>query len=126
MRNAIIALVSGLFFLATPAAASNLEFSGTDQALMGLNGVVTSPADIAVGVVAGDERGDLPYVGFATTRVTGLFTGAFTTVYRFTFGLGDLFLAVLPVSHISPDPRFTVIPGAPAISEAPAGFPGSR
>lgn len=117
----ILATVAVLTFAS--AASADLEFDGTDQALMGLNGVVTSVADPFVGLIDGDPRlGEPPYVAPVTNRVVGLFTGTFTALHRGFFGAADIAMAVFPVTHLSPDPLFVVIPGAPEISEPPVGF----
>lgn len=121
-RFAILVLALGLL-VAAPSFANTLDFDGTDQALMGLNGVVTSVADPFVGLIDGDPRlGEPPYVAPVTNRVVGLFTGTFTALHRGFFGAADIAMAVFPVTHLSPDPLFVVIPGAPEISEPPVGF----
>jgi hypothetical protein len=112
-----------------PAAFAGVD--GEDQALLGLNGVITSPADVVVNTFMGDDRFDLPgftsnvVTEFVYDRVVGLGTGAFMTVYRFTAGVADVGMAIFPVTNFSPDPRFIVIDGAPAATSPPAGFPGS-
>jgi hypothetical protein len=119
------------FFLAPAALADDLAADGTDQALMGLNGIITSPADVVLGALEGDNRLDLPELissgatEFVVDRVVGTFTGGFTTVYRLVTGIVDIPLAVFPVTNVSPDPLFVIIPGAPAITAKPEGFPGS-
>lgn len=105
------------------AASADLEHDGTDQALVGLNGLVTSVADPFVGLVDGDPRlGEPAFVAPVTNRVVGLLTGLLTAVHRATFGVADLAMAAFPVTHLSPDPVFVVVPGAPEISEPPTGF----
>lgn len=131
MRRMITTLifVLGLLMAPTTSFAGDISYNGTDQALMGLNGVVTAPADVVMGVVQGDDRFDLPGnfgpVEFVNDRAVGLFTGAFTLVHRLTFGLADMPLAPMPFVHVSPDPRFIVVPGAPTITVSPPGFPQS-
>jgi hypothetical protein len=104
---------------------------GTAQALLGLNGMVTSPGDVLVNTFMGDNRFDLPgftsnvATEFVYDRVVGLGTGAFMTVYRATTGLGDVLMAVFPVRNFSPEPRFVLIDGASPAVAPPAGFPGS-
>ena len=125
--------IATLAFVATlalaPAAFAGVD--GEDQALLGLNGIVTSPADVVVNTVMGDDRFDLPgftsnvVTEFVFDRVVGVGTGAFMTVYRFTTGVVDVGMALFPVTNFSPDPRFVVIDGAPAATAPPAGFPGS-
>ena len=125
---ATLAMVATLF-LAPVAFAGGVD--GKDQALLGLNGVITSPADVVVGVFNGDDRFDLPgftsctVTEFVADRVVGAFTGAFGSVYRLVTGAMDIPMAVFPVSNFSPDPMFVVIPGVPEAIAPPAGFPGS-
>lgn len=125
---ATLAIVAALA-LAPAAFAGGVD--GKDQALLGLNGAITSPADVVVNTAMGDDRFDLPgftsnvATEFVYDRVVGVFTGSFMTVYRFTAGVVDVPMALFPVTNFSPDPRFVVIGGAPAATEAPAGFPGS-
>lgn len=115
----------------TLSTAAFADVDGKDQALLGLNGVITSPADVVVGLFAGDDRFDLP--GFTSNvvtegifdRVVGLGTGAFGSVYRLATGAVDLPMAMFPVTAFSPDPMFVVVDGAPAATAPPAGFPGS-
>jgi hypothetical protein len=126
-------LIATLAFVATlalaPAAFAAVD--GEDQALLGLNGVVTSPADVVVNTVMGDDRFDLPgftsncVTEFVYDRIVGIGTGSFMSVYRFVAGVADVGMALFPVQNFSPEPRFVVIDGAPAATEAPAGFPGS-
>lgn len=125
-RFITLVLLLGLLLISPPSLASNLEYSGSKQALMGLNGIVTSPVDFFSGVIVGDDRlGEPRFVAPVTNRAVGLFTGIFTAAHRATFGVADLVLAVLPITHVSPDPLVVIIPGAPKISKPPAGFPGS-
>jgi hypothetical protein len=104
---------------------------GTAQALLGLNGIVTCPADVIVGAWSGDDRFDLPGVTsnvateFVYDRVVGIGTGAFMTVYRATTGVADMVMAMFPVRNFSPEPRFVLVDGASPATAPPAGFPGS-
>ncbi len=129
MRLFLATLAVVATFTLAPAAFASVD--GEDQALLGLNGIITFAADPVVGLWDGDDRFDLP--GFTSTaptefvadRVVGLVTGSFLGLYRLVAGVGDVAMAIFPVTNFSPDPRFVVIDGAPAATAPPSGFPGS-
>ncbi len=130
MRLFFVALTVLVALALAPVAFAG-GVDGKDQALLGLNGVITSPADVVVGVWSGDDRFDLPgFMSCSVTeavsdRVVGAFTGGFASFYRGLTGVGDVAMAMFPLTAFSPDPMFVVIDGAPAASAPPAGFPGS-
>jgi len=113
MRRFIAALTLVLsLVLLTPAAS----LAGGNDALYGLNGVITSPADIGVGVVMGDQFNlvDIPVVDPVTDRFIGLFTGTGIFVLRFGTGLADIFTSPMTGwvrGPYSPDAYFEVLPG---------------
>jgi len=125
MKFLILAITFTLLFLFSTSAFadSRLQYNGLSQGLLGLNGVVTSIADPIMGMLEGDSRlGEPPFVAPVTNRIVGLLSGSFCAVHRVAFGAMDMAVAIFPMTHISPDPRFIVIPGTPRISAPPAGF----
>lgn len=112
-----------LVLVSSPVLAKDMEYTGVDQALMGFNGVLTSPADPVMGLLMGNDMVAAPwFVAPVTDRVVGVVTGSLGAVHRVIFGTFDMLMSPFPVTHVSPDPRFRVVPGAPLTSKAPAGF----
>ncbi len=92
--------------LAAPAEAQYWS-SVANQAGVGLNGILTAPADPVMSVVQPPKQmKDAP-----GGRFLGLFTGTLLSVYRISVGFFDIVLAPLPSVVISPEPRFKLIPG---------------
>jgi hypothetical protein len=112
MRNFALAFIALGLLVAAPASA---DFS---DGLVGFNGVVTSPLDPILGVVAGDpfltDVGlDLGPLTPVTDRVVGAVTGTISGVVRALTGAFDVL--TFPFSGavggpFSPDPAVS-IPG---------------
>jgi hypothetical protein len=100
---------------AGPAAAENAftdYLDGTANTfLTGVNGVVTTPADPVMGVVnPSDEYETVPLTP-VLGRFLGMIQGTVLGVYRVSTGVLDMLFAPLPMVTLSPEPRYTVVPG---------------
>jgi hypothetical protein len=110
MRTLVLAigLVLGLA-IASPASAADwtMENMGTKLGT-GLNGIVTSPADIIMGAMEGSSLTKIQ----GLTNLAGLVVGTGEAAARIVSGGTDALLFLLPeVGMISPKARYAVIPG---------------
>jgi hypothetical protein len=90
--------------------------AGGSDALYGLNGVITCPADPFIGMIAGDQFDlvDIPVVDPVTDRVIGLVTGTVILPVRLLTGLADILtspMTGLVRGPYSPDAYFELLPG---------------
>ena len=81
-----------------------------DKFLMGLNSLITWPADPVMGYVEPieefDEWEEMP-VGFISRRMLGFLQGTLLGVYRLCMGpLDMLFAPITPMVMLSPEPRY--------------------
>jgi hypothetical protein len=83
----------------------------SNRFLVGVNGLVTFPADPAMGTVQPrEEFDDLP-LAFASKRVVGLLQGTLLGAYRAgTAPLDMLFAPLTPMRMLSPEPRYMLFP----------------
>lgn len=80
--------------------------------LMGVNGLLTCPADPALGTVQPREEFDALPVAVVSKRVVGLLQGTLLGAFRAGMGVFDMLLApVTPMRMVSPQPRYMVFPG---------------
>jgi hypothetical protein len=108
MRRTVIVLAT----LATLSVGTPARAGGLHNLLIGLNGLLTFPADPVMMVVTPPEQlEDMP--GFPVTgRIAGLFVGTLQGGYRAFSGATDVVTSVLIViPSFSPQPRFQLIPG---------------
>jgi hypothetical protein len=108
MKRAILAAAALCIVAATPGSARS---AGVDGLLMGINGVLTFPADPIVDMIFPPE--DLEEVpGHAVVGYPlGLVYGTGLGLYRLTSGVIDILLTPLwVVPELSATPRFDVIP----------------
>ncbi|MBW2269834.1 MAG: hypothetical protein JRH16_14775 [Deltaproteobacteria bacterium] len=84
---------------------------GANRATVGLNGILTAPADPLMFAIDGDEVFEsLPSAEY-TGRGVGFFAGLFQMPYRLLMGSFDLAFAWMPYLYMqSPVPRFTLLP----------------
>lgn len=124
MRKLITIFITtiGLIFVSNTSLAANEN--GVDQALLGLNGVITAPLDPVVGLIEGDDRfRTLPLLSPVINRVVGLTTGSWQAVKRTSLGTADILLSVFPPTALSPKPRFAVfVDENTLLPEKPEGF----
>ena len=109
MMRAMLAAVVLWMLVWTPGAA---RAAGVDGLLMGVNGLITWPADpVCDAVFPPEDFEDFP--GKTVLRYPlGLLYGTGLGVYRATTGVVDILLTPLwIVPELSPAPRFDVIPG---------------
>ena len=77
----------------------------------GLNGVITFLADPVMDVVEPPKPlAELP-AGAVTGRILGFPAGILRGLWRATSGIIDFVFAPLPHTVMSPEPRFSVVPG---------------
>ena len=113
MRKFVATIVLTLaLVVAGPLSVS----AGGGDALYGLNGMITSPADPFVGMIAGDQFNltDIPVVDPVTDRFIGLFTGTGIFVIRLGTGLADILTSPMTDAvkgPYSPDAYFELLPG---------------
>ena len=110
MRTLVLAigLLLGLA-VASPASAADwtLDNMGTKLGT-GLNGIITSPADIIMGAMEGSSLTQIQ----GLTNLAGLVVGTGEAAARAVGGATDAVLFILPeVGMISPKARYAVIPG---------------
>lgn len=81
--------------------------------LVGLNSLITFPADPVMDTVKPrDEFDELP-LAVGTKYVAGFFTGTMLSIYRASMGAFDVLCAPLtPMKMLSPEPRWMIFPGA--------------
>lgn len=106
-RWVVLAVLPFLWSLSLPAAAE-----GINNFLIGVNGLITFPADPVMMVVTpSEELEDMP--GFPVTgRVAGLIGGTGLGVIRLIGGVYDVvFTPVWVFPSMSPPPRFYLVPG---------------
>ena len=79
--------------------------------LMGVNSLVTAPADPVMSTVnPPKEFDDLP-LGAGTKYPAGFVAGTMLSAYRFGMGTMDLLFAPLtPMKMLSPEPRYMIFP----------------
>lgn len=79
--------------------------------LTGTNGMVTSPADIAMETVdPSDEYREL-WGGKVISYPIGFGKGVMLFAYRLGTGVMDMVVAPFPFVTLSPEPRYEVVPG---------------
>jgi len=80
--------------------------------LMGLNSILTAPADPAMSAVKPDkEFNELP-LAVVTKWPVGFVQGAMLMGHRAVSGLLDITFSLLtPMKMLSPEPRFMIFPG---------------
>ena len=79
--------------------------------LMGVNSLVTAPADPVMSTVSPPKEFEKLPVGVATKYPAGLVAGTMLSVYRFSMGAMDvLFAPLTPMKMLSPEPRFMIFP----------------
>lgn len=121
MKKFFISLAAGALCLAASSTTWAGDFNGVDQALIGVNGVLTSPVDPIVGLIEGHRAFAFPVVAPVTTRLGGLAVGAVHGALRLATGALDIVLAPLPVTSVSPPPRVDLVaPDGP--TGPPPGF----
>jgi hypothetical protein len=81
--------------------------------LIGLNGIVTFPADPVMGYAEPleefDEWDELPLGGLISKRMLGFLQGTLLGVYRVGMGTMDvLFSPITPMTMVSPEPRYNL------------------
>ena len=104
------ALLTGIAFAGSANADAFTDYLGesANTFLTGLNGVITMPMDPVVGgATPVDELESVPVVG----HIFGVIQGTMLGLYRVTTGALDMVFAPLPMVTLSPEPRYTVIPG---------------
>ena len=104
-----LGLFVGLALLAGPAAADDWTLANMGTKLgTGLNGIVTSPADIVMATMDGSSMTQITGV----TNLVGLVVGTVEGVVRAVAGATDALTCIVPeVGMVSPKPRYAVIPG---------------
>jgi hypothetical protein len=81
--------------------------------LIGLNSLITFPADPVMSAVSPDEEWNELPLGVATKYPVGFFQGSLLMAYRLTAGTFDLLMApVTPMRMISPAPRYLLFEDA--------------
>jgi len=113
---AALILAASFGFVASPALGAGEN--GVDQALLGLNGILTSPADPIMGAIEGTSFVSTPVV----TNVAGFFTGCLAAVERAVLGVIDIPAAVTPLTALSPPARFGLVVKTNETPGPPAGF----
>ncbi len=79
--------------------------------LTGVNGVVTTPADPVMGAVSPISEYDSVPLAPVLGRFLGVIQGTVLGLYRVTTGVLDMVFAPLPMITLSPEPRYSVVPG---------------
>ena len=112
------ALLAALAFSGPAAAESEFLESMGDWAsdssntfLAGLNGFITGPADPVMETWHVNEEYETLPVAAVSGRFIGFFRGMLVGMYRGGMGVMDMVLAPLPMEPLSPEPRYSVIPG---------------
>jgi hypothetical protein len=112
MKRAIVAAALCAAFWTVAWTPSSAHSAGLDGLLMGVNGVLTFPADpICDAIFPTEDFEDFP--GKTVLRYPlGFLFGTGLGIYRLTSGVLDIALTPLwVVPSASPVPRFDVIPG---------------
>jgi hypothetical protein len=79
--------------------------------LMGVNSLVTAPADPVMSTVNPPEEFDGLPLAVATKYPAGFGAGTMLSIYRFGMGTMDLLFAPLtPMKMLSPEPRYMIFP----------------
>lgn len=80
--------------------------------MIGLNSLITSPADPVMDTVKPrDEFDQLPLADYGPKYVAGLGTGVMLSIYRASTGVFDVLWAPLtPMKVLSPEPRYMLFP----------------
>jgi hypothetical protein len=81
--------------------------------MVGTNSLITFPADPVMDTVKPrEEFEELPLADFGPKYVAGLGTGVMLGIYRASTGVFDVVFAPLtPMKMLSPEPRYTLLPG---------------
>jgi len=81
--------------------------------MVGLNSLITFPADPVMDTVKPREEFDeLPLADYGPKYIAGLGTGVMLSIYRASTGLFDVLWApITPMKMLSPEPRYSVLPG---------------
>jgi hypothetical protein len=92
-------------------AASPVRAAGLEGLLLGLNGILTAPADpVSHVVVPLEDFAELP-AHQVTGRLLGIVSGTLLATYRVVAGAFDVALTPLwVVPTLSPEPRFRILP----------------
>jgi hypothetical protein len=81
--------------------------------LVGLNSLITFPADPVMDTVKPREEFDKLPLSMGTKYIAGFFTGVMLSMYRVSMGAFDVVCAPLtPMKMLSPEPRWMIFPGA--------------
>lgn len=107
------ALLTAMAFASPAAAGAFTDYldSTANTFLIGVNGVVTTPADPVMGAVSPmSEYESLPLAP-ASGWFFGAMQGTVLGLYRVTMGVFDMLFAPLPMVTLSPEPRYSVVPG---------------
>ena len=105
-----LGLVVGIAMMAGPASAADWTMDNAIAKLAtGINGIVTSPADVVMGAMEGSSLTKQQ----GLTNIAGLVVGTGRALVRAGAGFADGFTFFLPeVKMISPKARYAVIPRA--------------
>ena len=96
-----------------PAWGSEWAGELANRASVGLNGVLTAPADPMMFTLQGDEVFEDLWQPQVTGRVVGFFAGVFQMPYRMLTGGFDFAFSWVPyLQMVSPIPRFKLLPWA--------------
>lgn len=126
MRRYALAIAMPLaLLLAAGAAAQDEDDEGEpgwgsewardtgNRASVGLNGLLTAPADPVMFTIEGDEVFEDLWQPQVTGRFFGFFAGVFQMPYRMLTGSFDLAFSWVPYLYmVSPVPRFKLLPWA--------------
>ncbi len=91
------------------------EYASTvgNRLLIGLNSVITFPADPVMSAIEPDEEFDELPLAVVTKWPVGFFQGSMLMIYRAYTGVLDLtFAPITPVTMLSPEPRYLLFPDA--------------
>jgi ABC-type uncharacterized transport system permease subunit len=104
--------VTVLALLATLSVAGPARAGGLYNLLIGLNGMLTFPADPVMQVVHPPEAlEDMPLFP-VTGRICGLVIGTIQGAYRVFAGATDVVTSpLIVVGSVSPQPRYELLPG---------------
>ena len=79
--------------------------------LMGVNSLITAPADPVMSTVSPPEEFDELPLAAGTKYPAGLVAGTMLSVYRIGMGAMDILFAPLtPMRMLSPEPRYMIFP----------------
>lgn len=107
-RSTICAATLGLHLIAAPTT----EAKGLDGFRMGLNGVLTAPADPIDGLIHPPDSYDELFLAPVTAPLLGFVRGTLLGLYRASSGLVDIAMTPLWVlPEISPEARFRLVIG---------------